>query len=272
MLLVSILLTVIGYLVIRPKEPSYQGRALTEWMSDLNGPNLLRRTQAEEAIREMKGPALSYLEASLSHTLNPSPSSKFSERYQNVLQMVHLRDQAAERERWELSFRVLAFLGPDALPVLERLMKSKETIEPASGLLAKMDAVEILAKGTAPDRGPFPRMYAVMALGGVSQRKDQAVKLLTTLTQDPEARVSIMATITLGRLAYNPAESVPKLRELLGSKNVGLRWCAVNALKGFGTNAASALPDLRKMDTGRIADLVKDRDQAIQLITPPQTP
>jgi len=268
-LLAVFALIVIGFLVMQPKEPSYQGRRLTEWMADLKkGRVPSNNTQAEEAIRQMKTAALPFLEAGLSRSLNPMPRSQFSERYQNLMQKTYLRDRAVERERWERSFHALEILGPDAIPVLERLMDNSETATEAAELLGKLEAIEILEKGIAPDRDFRPRLGAVHGLSQVSQRKDQAGALLLALTQDPEPRIAGAAAWGLGTLVYKPEESVPRLRELLQSKNRSIRACAVYSLANFGPAAASAIPDLQKMNMTGDANLASEREKTIRSITP----
>lgn len=265
-LLIVFAVVVIGFVVMQPKEPSYQGRRLTEWMSDLKHGRSPLNTPAEEAIRQMKTPALPFLEADLSRSLNPMPRSEFSERYQNLMQKTYLRDRAVEQERWERSFLALEIIGPDAIPVLERLMDNAETSTEASGLLGKLDAVEILEKGINPARDFRARLGAVNGLGQVSQRKDQAVTLLLALTQDPEPRIAGAAAWGLGTLAYKPEESVPRLRELLQSKERSVRASAVYALAYFGSAAVSAIPDLQKMDTTGDTNLAMERDKAMAAI------
>ncbi len=267
-LLAVFALVVIGFLVMQPKEPSYQGRRLTEWMADLKKGRVSSNTQAEEAIRQMKTAALPFLEAGLSRSLNPMPRSPFSERYQNLMQKTYLRDRAVEQERWERSFLALEILGSDAVPVLERLMDNSETSIEAAEILGKLDAIEILEKGVDRARDFGSRLGAVNGLGHVSQRKDQAGPLLLALTHDPDPRIVGAAARGLATLAYKPEESVPRLRELLQSKDRSIRWGMVYALRNFGPAAASAIPDLQKMDTAGNADLANERDKTVRAITP----
>jgi hypothetical protein len=270
-LLAVFALVVIGFLVMQPKEPSYQGRRLTEWMADLNGPPPAR-TQAEEAIRQMKATALPYIENILSKSLNPEPKRDFQRKFQNLMEAIYLRDQQAERTRWEANFRALDVFGADALPVLERLMGNPECKDEATVRLGQLDAVDILEKGTAPHNEILARVGAIGGLGLIPKRKAEAFDLLLPLTHDSDPRIAGGAAHALSQLQYEPETTISRLSELLQSNERSVRWSAAYSLRTFGTNAASAIPILQQMDVGGSQDLKKVADETIKLISPVQTP
>jgi HEAT repeat protein len=190
----------------------------------------------------------------------------------------------ADLARGDENARALAaqeLRSPDALPVLEALLRGDGPAEPrwraadvlgqlgpparaaAPALVAALDdpdphvrAVAVRSLGRlAPDVpgavpalvGLFPDLGAIRAVAEFRAAGAEAVPRLTELLNHPDPAVRRNAARTLGRIGEAARPSAPALAARLTDDDPAVREYAAKALGGIGPSAAAAVPELVKL-------------------------
>jgi len=241
-----IVLAVVVFKLMQPKEPEYQGRKLSEWIADLSGPKHLN-SSSELVVKDAKEVFLPYIEERLKNNRYPLAKNQLEIFIFNAQIKTGLGLRQSDAIQWVGCFHALELYGDDSLPVLERLMANDLTSVDAAELLVKLNAIEVLEKNACTEQLLSIRVLAARSLGGVTQRKEDAVRILLPLTYESESRLVTTAIYSLGALTALPKTVVPRLRQLLASTDGYVQIQAVYALKEYGTNAAEAEPELVKI-------------------------
>jgi HEAT repeat protein len=105
------------------------------------------------------------------------------------------------------------------------------------------------------DADAWPRLRAAEALYRLDAKEGQAAVLKMLKAGDPAARAS--AAEALGGFRAEPAPVIAGLSGALGDGDVTVRFRAVRSLKGFGSQAKSAVPALTRA-------AVEDRDATVR--------
>jgi HEAT repeat protein len=256
-LLAVIVLAVVGFRAMQPKEPEYQGRKLSEWIADLYGPSHLKRS-SEVVVKEAKDVFLPFIEERLRNTKPPQFKTQLQVYLFNAQAATGLGFRQSDTVQWAGCFNALELYGVDALPVLERLLLEKHTSEEAAAILAKLSAVDVLKKGTESSRDRYVQQHSISGLGKVTQRKSEAAEVLLQLTRGTKRSVVTSAIYSLGSLAAVPETVVPRLCELLKSKDEFVQIQSIHTLVEFGTNAMVALPLLLELKTSSVDPIVRN--------------
>ncbi len=129
----------IGFSLVRPREPAYQGRPLSVWLDDLmKGHYGVEHDQAEEAIRQIGTNSIPAL-----LNLIASEESEFDKNFRKLsAQIPFLRYQgkpvAEHREKAKRAFAALGPLAKPAIPQLNILLNqescSKDVVAVLDGL------------------------------------------------------------------------------------------------------------------------------------------
>jgi len=265
-LLGVIVLMVVGFKVMQPKEPEYQGRKLSEWIADL-GEGPPKNTEAEVVITQMQGVVLPFVEARLLQNEDPSVMPGAKRLLLGVKNRIVGRRHSMDYQ-WEVDFLALGLLRTNSIPVLKRLMLSEAYCGDAMKILAKLDQIEVLEPATKPNHKEFIRWNAVFALQDVPTRREAAAEIVIPLVHDDDSGIAIVAIGTLGALQQKPRIVVPLLCGLLDSKNSQVVFNAVYALERYGTNAMEALPKLQVLKNSPEPSVRNGAISAIQQINP----
>ncbi|MGV3755838.1 MAG: HEAT repeat domain-containing protein [Verrucomicrobiota bacterium] len=152
-------------------------------------------------------------------------------------------------------------------------MKNNPTSIDAANLLVKLNAIEAFGKNARPEQLLVTRVLSAQSLAEVTQRKEDAAKILLPLTSETNIGLVQTSTYALGNLATTPETVVPRLCELLESNNGYVQLAAINALGNFGTNAVQAEPALRRIAKTTqdyfIGRAVKDTLGKISIVSKP---
>lgn len=230
-------------MAMQPKEPEYQGRRLSEWIADLYGPSHLKRS-SEAVVKEAKDVFLPFIEQHLKNAKYPKSKSQLEVWIFNFQAATGIGFRQSTTVQWDGCFNALELYGHDALPVIERLMTNNSTCKESADLLVRLNAIEVFEKNSRHDQLLFTRVLSAHSLAEVTQRKEDAVKILLPLTSESDSTLTRTATYALGRLATSPETVIPKLCELLESNDGYIQLAAIHALGNFGTNAVQAEPIL----------------------------
>lgn len=246
-LLGVIVLTVVVFKAMQPKEPEYEGRKLSEWIADL-GEDPPKALEAEGIIKKVPELVLPFVEQRIFQNPQPIALSPL-ERFLGKIDARIVGKRRSKAYQWTVDFAALRVLGTNSFPVLERLMVNFESSSKACEVLATLDAVEILEKGAQQGQKPWPRYSSISALGKVANRKDDANKVLLQLTHDSDTAIVLHSVSSLQELDTYPDVMVPRLVELIGQGDEDLQLHLIQNLNRYGTNASAAIPLLKRIES-----------------------
>jgi HEAT repeats len=268
LLLFAIATLLLLWFLLTPRTPSYQGRPLNSWLSQLDnhdGPGWSWQSwsaqaytsesqkAAANAIRQMGTNTIPIL---LSKIDNKDPGKLiqlelFLRRHNwfstswlsnHIEQQKNLRHQAA---------LALDVLGPDAKPALPRLVKLfYATDDP------KQAAIAISGIGPAgwieltkaiADTNDNRAISGIWALGMHGAAAPGTVDaLIHSLANTNSGAIGPLAAWALGEIKQNPDQVIPALTAALQSPHQDIRWSSADSLAKFGNQSTNALPALLK--------------------------
>ena len=229
--------------------------ALTNALSDETS---LVQHAALDALRKLGDAAKAAREAIQMKTTKADPGVQVAalralyrlgdERPEVVTKLVHALAAPQASVRSEARWALLD-IGPSAIPEILNQLKSDSCdcqiaaldVLAEFGPLSKeaCHAIPDLLKAESPE---LRRHAALLALqiGTVDAGCQQA---LLTATTDKDTSVQQAALMALG-VCGTPQQALPVLRKALKSPQPALRLAAVDALAGFGPDAAPAVPEI----------------------------
>jgi len=229
----------LGWLVLRPREPAYQGKRLSVWLeqywgsystlfADPNSPALL---DAKNAIRQIGTnglPSLLRLTSARDSPLKKQLLAQVPSPWQRRLRL----PLPALHDHW-LGLNGFEILGPTAtaaVPSLARL---------------------------ASDRDPDVREAAVSALLNFGPEAQAAVPVLLKCLNDPRDAVSVNAMTCLGNIHAQPELVIPVMMDYLTGRAPAtlIRIGAVRGIGNFGAQAKPAVPTLLRLLNDEDADI-----------------
>ena len=275
----------------RTNVPSYQGRALNQWLSDIENANDDRAAEsAKNAVRQIGTNAIPYL-----LDMMRAEDSKLKETLTALLARLHIyririADASGKHLRASIAFEALGPQASSAIPELKALLNNPKTVRCAAVALVYInpDGVEAAATGLQSTNALVRReTTGVLGLLGLVRFTTNAssarLELLRTQTDiaplvhalsDPDELTRARAATALGLLGLKPDITVPALMRNLAETN-GWRVPA-SAAKGlgrFGTNAATALPALKATaghQDSRVREAVNSAIEAIESQSAPR--
>lgn len=247
--LAGVLLLTFGWFVLRPREPSYQGRTLTEWLDNLREyPFPEADMDAVNAIHHIGSNAVPTL---LAFAEAPSDSSlkksliKWTRESPSI--SLPLSSQYDKHELAATGFRVLGSAGQSAVPELRRLLKNDDesvrTIAAAClgwiGPVAQ-SAVPDLIKEFDREKSSTNQVYvAAWALGLIGPSAQEAIPSLNSgLTNNVSCRISSQAAL----INLHATPIFPLVEQLKDTTNATQWYYAMMVVKECGTNALPAVP------------------------------
>jgi HEAT repeat protein len=266
----------LGFFVLRPREPYAGGRPLSSWLKQLddgdtqNGlawsPWAPHRTekqaQAADAIRLMGTNAVPNLLVALTNR-----DSSLKVKVLTLLAKQHwiktpLPGTNHMHRAAALAFDVLGPAAKDAVPDLVRILKtsqpsSSDDPKNATIALAAIDPEGHEALIRLVSSNQWCGTCAIWGLAShhAAVPPDVIDLLITNVKSNPSGQGAISGW-ALGELKQDPERTIPALIQGFSSKDKGTRWGAAYGLKLWGTNATSAIPTL--------SEGLKDPDSTIR--------
>src|ERR1043166_357001 len=238
--LVAILSGLFVCLASAPREPVYEGRALTDWLYHhvtssaaipaYNSPGWL---QADEALRAIGTNAIPTLVRMIGAKDLSAPMLKlvrWAERYRWL--HIRYRSKIWQNEEAQYAFQILGTNAASAVPELIRIYEANVS--------------------------PSSQRAAAYALGHIGREAQSAVPALARRLRDPVVDVRFTAVTVLLLISMSPGSDpdllIPPLTAALKDSSPNVRWNALLGLSNFGSRARPALPEISKLlnDTGAV--------------------
>ncbi len=269
LLVITFIVTAIAIVLSssQTNEPSFHGKRLGTLLNEIVDARGEREADsAKNTVQQMGTNAIPYL-----LRLMRAKDSKTKELAMNLLSKQHVfnfRIENAVRKHLKsaLGFESLGGVAGPAIPDLTVMLKDPETASLAGlALIGISDAgVEAVLTGLASTNAVVRRECAgvlgsmgiarfttpnyLARMGALQRRGRMAVPPLIKLLDDPDELARARAAIALGLLGQQPEVVIPALVTNLHETN---SWripaSAAKALGRFGTNAVSALPELKSV-------------------------
>ncbi|PYK97465.1 MAG: hypothetical protein DME19_16230 [Verrucomicrobia bacterium] len=252
--LLAVLIMGTAFLALRPREPVYQGKPLSEWIDRLGVGTDEQIQVAEEAVRRIGTNGLPALIRMID-----SEDSWLKKKIMQLAQKQSLLSVPLVSGRIDQFRAVNAFhvLGAEAKPASSDLLKLVEN---------GPDPVRSYALSALADVGPdaravptlvcclkdhtradYTRFKAAIALGTMRSKAEIAIPELLAALRDRNDDVRCHAAWALAQINRESNEVVPALTELLNDADSRVRNRAAVSLGEFGTNAKAAIPALLRL-------------------------
>jgi hypothetical protein len=210
-----------------PKEPVYQGKAVSDWLVDHfsrgHGPPYQSQgpDKAEEAMHQLGTNAIPAL-LRLLRAYDPPALVIKSLKLVSVQRWVRTgyryRYTSWKHDAADFGFKILGTNAVSAVPELIEVCKDS--------------------------RYPASQDYAAKALGYVGRSAQQAIPVLLRNFTHTNAEVRFDAVTAVHHIGGDPDVVVPAFRAALKDSMPEVRFNAVAALRDFSRRATSAIPDL----------------------------
>jgi HEAT repeat protein len=224
--LLVILLGGFAWWLLRPSEPSYQGKSLSAWLEDYNQRlNYMERPAVDEAVSQIRT-AVSHIGTNAILTLlkmlraHDSPLKKKFIGFFGRQHFVRINFTTDEEKNVQAAF-AFAALGPEASNAVPELIGIyDESISPQS------------------------QWCTVASIGGIGPAAKSAIPTLLRALKATNYVLRYYAVLALRGIHSEPETVVPALMEHLQDSNLSVCGSATEALGAFGTNARAAIPIL----------------------------
>jgi hypothetical protein len=270
----------------RTTEPSFQGRGLSQWLSDIeNTRDEHEAERAMNAVRQIDTNAIPYLLGMMR-----AEDSNLKETFVTLLARAHIyririADASGKQLRASIGFEALGPRASSAIPELKTLINNPKIDRSAAIALVHInpDGVEAATTGLQSTNALVRRDTAgVLGLLGLVRFKTnaspvrmellrvqagRAVPPLIRALNDSDELTRARAANSLGLLGQEPEIAVPALIHNLQETN-GWRVpaSAARGLERFGTNAVAALPVLKAIAEHQDSRVREAMARAIQSI------
>jgi HEAT repeat protein len=230
---VFLLLALVGgiaWLALRPGEPMYKGKRLSDWLEeyDPKAVNFIgssyvieysdARKESDDAVRHIGTNAIPILLKRLQSKDAPLTDRLFALAQKQHFVTVHNVPAKLRRHQGVEGFGALGAKGSDAVPVLIKLYGKVS---------------------------PECRPYIAEVLGNIGPDAKKAVPFLILGLGDTNMTAFMAAgAVTaeaLGKIHSEPQLAVPALIECLTNRNTSIRWAAATAIGLFHGDARSAI-------------------------------
>lgn len=244
-----------------PKQPSYQGRSLSEWLSESD------ELKAREAVAQIGTNAIPFLLKSVAS--EDSALKKKLLKLARKQSVIDFNIYSAQAEQFEAmaAFELLGANAAPAIPALEKLLENDKTTIAAGMSLAAIgnESVPILMRGLTYTNWQV-RHSAAAALGYLETDAKIAVPNLLVTLNDTNRVVRSAAVWALGEIKEEPNRVIPALIKLLDDKDTTVRWNAALALGEFGNLSSNAVPKLTEIAAAKIPYLSEHAVTALERI------
>jgi hypothetical protein len=217
---VGVIVSVMVWHLLPRREPVYQGKSLSSWLTNVASTGMLSAS-ATEAVRQMGTEALPTLLRML-RAEDSSLKLKLMD-WANGQHIVKIEHTPAEELnlRAKCAFAALGVKAQSAVPALIKIANQKISLE------SQTDAIH--------------------ALGFIGPPAREAVPSLLRWATNADHEVRFGAILALGRIHAQPERVLSVLIEALHDPDSGVQHGAVWALQDFGPDAKVAVPALTKL-------------------------
>jgi len=245
--LLVVIAAVAAFCALRPREPVYEGKRLSEWLRDLDDNTLAAdsRNRAVGAVLQIGSNCVPTL-VELLHSSDSWLKRRLMESVGNQSRIRFHFTTAQERRGWAI--QGIKVLGPAAIPMLIDLLNDKGAMTTAMICLSQVgpEVVWPLTR-TLTNEAPRVRSAAIVTLGLLRSNGQVAVPaLVARLESDEDNRVRASAANALGYIGKDPEVAVPALVKHLSDADPTIRAQAALALAKFGRQAQAGVPMLLK--------------------------
>ena len=279
---VLLLLTAFSAVVfyIANREPSYQERALSSWMRELNpdgeGDGV---SQAGEAIQQIGTNALPYI---LSELRRKDSSGKlklmeWNDKLEGRLNHELMRFTPAY-ERRSTARAAIGLLGTNAAPAIEEISRNlddRELISESAQALALIGQPALpTIKSLACSTNDITRFGCAQTLVLFTNAAEVA-PILQSLTADAQPEVRALAAFGLGNSVGAPPSNVPLLIQLLNDADKSVQASACHSLGHFSNSAAIIVPALSNVLVTAVLNdfsLCNSASHSLRMIGPASIP
>ena len=266
-----------AFLRAHEPEPSYRGKPLRAWVSDLGQSTLGHSTleqgnfawddwplakagqnpEAAEAVRQIGSAGFSYLLSALTNT-DPAWKMKMAQVLpRQLLNRIPMHTTARPRRNAAVAFVVLGTQAESVTPELAQALYNDPSRKAAAVALSAVGPRGWTALTQAINStNEWSAIYAVWALAHRRATVPGTLEALESATINRAGTVSGMASWALGKIGQDKEHVIPFLITTLGSTNAQARFGAMFGIGCFGTNALCAVPLL--------LEALQDRDVTIR--------
>lgn len=216
--LVLLLAAIFGIYAFLHREPHYEGKALSEWVDELDTQYEWRREPAEKAIRQIGPKAVPYLLEWLKEPQYSPIWTRVDDWLSDHSEVrLHLPEKKNRQFGAVTAFKILGPVAKVALPDLEKMLQEGDG---SSGCAARAfagigpDSLPILTNALASTNRSARRgaLYALGLLGEKAAAAAPLVEALSHGTDEYEVRTSL---VVLGQLGEAAMPYVPELRQIM---------------------------------------------------------
>jgi HEAT repeat protein len=283
-----VVVMVVAFNRLIPREPEYQGRPLTSWLKkfgdgDTNNsltwerwPDLTpAQMEAAEAIRQMGTNSLPYLLRALTNQDSKLKLIVMSVLHKQSRFKVPVPMADEDRRRAALALHALGPMAKPAIPELTRYLNDYPAGKSAAIALAGIgpEGWAVLTQALTNKNG-WTTICAAWALGNHRATVPGTVAALIGQVTNSTGGSAALTEWALAEIGQDSEVVVPVLIHSLQSSSANdVRWSAAQALGKFGTNALSAVPALlqaQQQDSdAQVRNYAKD---SLKLIDPDAAP
>ena len=260
--LAVILLSALGILVLLMwlgREPSYQGRTLSQWLEDLDSPSAVTNVQTITAFRRMGAKAAVRLVPRLEASDSAFRVRAVELARKQTFVEVRFTPASVRWQRAEKGFEIMGEHAVAAAPGLVSLLVRRgaqppeymgDSADRAAGALAHLgDRVIPYLRPALYSEHARVRQAGVDVLVMTVMTADSTsvtVSELCKLLDDSNPKVRRAGAYALGKLGQHPALVIPRLERMLGDVSPSVRRQAAFALGRFASRASNSMAALRQ--------------------------
>jgi hypothetical protein len=259
-----------------PRQPSYQGRSLDEWLTDLENPHFQTQQVARAAIRAMGPSAVPFLTNSLDQrkrlSVRATAKKILPRRVVDWGRSVFKpRPTAIESHSAAVALQALGPDATNAIPSLVLALSDGSIVVPqaavaALGTMGPAATPAVRERLSASDPVELSWVLrAVAALG--TNAAPAAAEVASIVLNPPNPAVAIWAVAALGQIG--PA-AIPAAENLLESTNRDAKLRGLSVLSAIGRPAIAATNALFKLTRSEDAEIRLRARQTLAGIYPPR--
>lgn len=239
---------------LRPREPEYQGRRLSEWLPELDNWDSEPDLPAMIAIRQMGSSALPTLLKMIKH--EDSPFKRKMADLAGRQSFIRFSFQTADTLHHRAAIGIYA-LGPEAKSAVPDLIALVTNQSPPISRLAPVfalsgigpeakEAVPFLLDNLKDEDYEMLHALSAYALGKIGGDARMAIPSLIPLLEDTDDLVRLGAVFALTRINPDAGLGMKPLVDGLISTNAQTRGWAASLLGELGSQAGEAIPVLEE--------------------------
>ncbi len=265
-------LAVLLVTVLCADEPTWRGKPVAHWVSQLEQSDPAARALAVRALRafgpEVEGvlPGLVKALTDGSGDVRLEAISGFAEMGPKAAEAIDALGKALSDERPEVRAKAalaIGKLGQAGLPAYAALLAAIDDADASvqAAVCAAIEALPIAPKGRAEaatraarSKSPGVKAWGLKQVAALGAEAKDAEPLLLAALADEDATVRRRAAEALSRIGASEA-AIPLIAAAMADVDPAVVGAAIDALAGFGEKAARPLLDLLQQDEGNMWQL-----------------